>query len=345
MKHTAGVVLALLFLTVLSTAQKYTVTDLGVLGENISYANAINDSGQVVGSSYINQTTAAYHAFLWTAASGLKDLGTLGGQNSYAYGINNAGEVVGCADVSPSDLVPGHAFLWTESGGMQDLGSLGNGSCAFSINNAGQVVGYSTVNTNNDQHAFLWSAATGMQDLGVPVSSQTVATSINDSGMVVGTYYTTLGTHAYLWTQTGGVQDLGNLGIPNASGGSINALGEIVGRSEVPPGRSDLYAGFFWTSTSRMRRMTSPYFGEDATASAISSTGEVVGFALNSQIEQRATVWLTPSKVHDLNHLTVNSPLTLEMANGVNSQGQIVGVGSEKANSTLAHAYLATPTK
>lgn len=334
-----------LFLATCSSAQKYTVTDLGVFGGDISYATAINDSGQVVGASYINKATAVDHAFVWSATTGLQDLGTLGGYNSRAMGINNAGQVVGCADVSLNDRVPSHAFLWTQSGGMQDLGSLGGGSCAFAINDAGQVVGYSTVNTNFDQHAFLWTAASGMQDLGVPVSSETFAASINDSGMVVGTYYESVGgTHAFLWTQAGGIEDLGSLGVQEVSAGSINDLGQVVGSSEVPPGRSDLYAGFVWTASRKMVRLPSPYPNNDATASAINATGEIAGFSLNPKIEQRATVWLTPSNVHDLNEFAPSSPLILEMASGLNNLGQIVGVGTDKKNSAITHAYVATPT-
>lgn len=328
-----------------AVAQKYTVTDLGTIGGNLSYASAVNDSGQVVGSSYISKQNGIYHGFIWTAATGLHDLGTLGGNNSYALGINNAGQVVGCADVSPSNLVPGHAFLWTQAGGMQDLGTLGGGSCALGINDVGQVVGLSTVSTNVDNHAFIWSVSTGVQDLGVPVSSNTYAASINKNGMVVGTYYaSSSGNHAFLWTQSGGVQDLGNLGIQQASAGGINDFGEAVGSSEVPPGSADLYAGFRWTTSGGLRRLPSPYPSSDATASAVSATGEIVGFALNSKIQQRATVWLTPSSVHDLNSLTVNSPMILVMARGVNSVGQIVGVGRLKTNAALAHAFLATPT-
>jgi probable HAF family extracellular repeat protein len=194
--------------------------------------------------------------------------------------------------------------------------------------------------TNDDNHAFIWSASTGMKDMGVPVSSNTFATSINDSGKAVGTYYdSATGYHAFLWTQNGGVQDLGNLGQPYATAGSINSYGEVVGRSEAKPNTT---LGYLWTAQGGMRALPSPY-KNDATANAVSSTGEIVGFSLNTKDSQRATVWLTPTSVHDLNELTVNSPLILAMAYGVNSLGQIVGVGFDKSNSALQHAFLATP--
>jgi probable HAF family extracellular repeat protein len=68
--------LAILLLATFGTAQKYTVTDLGTFGGNISYASSVNASGQVIGSSYISKWSGIYHAFIWTAATGLQDLGT-----------------------------------------------------------------------------------------------------------------------------------------------------------------------------------------------------------------------------------------------------------------------------
>ena len=51
--------------------------DLGSLGGS-SYANGINDAGQVVG--YYVTSWGTYRAFLWTASGGMQDLGTLGGR-------------------------------------------------------------------------------------------------------------------------------------------------------------------------------------------------------------------------------------------------------------------------
>ena len=333
--------LALMILCTFASAQKYTVTDLGVLGGNISNATSINDSGQVAGLSYINKQTSVYHAFLWTSSTGMQDLGTLGGYNSYGYGINAAGQVVGCADLNTSQT---HAFLWTASTGMQDLGTLGGPqSCAFGVNDNGQVVGYSTLTGNLDQHAFIWSASTGMQDLGVPASSNTFAASINDSGQVAGSYYSgTTGYHAFLWTQTGGIVDLGNLGEEYATAGSINSFGEVVGRSSA---FGDDTIAYIWTPQGGMRGLPIPAKYVDATANAVNSKGLVVGFTLNPAIQQRATVWPTPTTVHDMNSVAVNSPIIMEMANGVNRSGLIAGVGRLKVNAAEAHAFLATPVQ
>src|SRR5205085_8595820 len=93
--------------------------DLGTLGGPLSGGTAINSKDQVVGYAAVDPVTL--HAFLYTAAAGMKDLGTLGVlTNSEAYAINSAGLVVG---TSETDIGPSRGFLY--DGSMHDLGSLG----------------------------------------------------------------------------------------------------------------------------------------------------------------------------------------------------------------------------
>jgi probable HAF family extracellular repeat protein len=85
--------------------------DLGTLGEGYTntWANAVNDLGQVVGASFVAGWSSS-HAFLWTAEGGMTDLGTLGGASSSAADINNHGQVVGHSDTAGGEV---HAALWT----------------------------------------------------------------------------------------------------------------------------------------------------------------------------------------------------------------------------------------
>ena len=111
--------------------------DLGSIGDGSSYANGINNAGQVVG--YYESADGNYRAFLWTASGGMQDMGTLGGDSAIASGINSAGQVVGSASAASGDV---HAFLWTATSGMQDLGVLGGTfSDATAINDQGDVTG------------------------------------------------------------------------------------------------------------------------------------------------------------------------------------------------------------
>lgn len=111
-----------------------------------SNASAINDKGQVVGSSsYLpnGSLTALSHAFLYTPGSGLVDLGTFGGKSSGASDIDNSGQTVGWALLA--DNATAHGFLYS-AGVMKDLNELllpnqeqWAVTNALHINSAGQI--------------------------------------------------------------------------------------------------------------------------------------------------------------------------------------------------------------
>jgi probable HAF family extracellular repeat protein len=133
------------------------MTNIGDLGGSVTNTQDINDSGQVVGSSYLSGDVVD-HAFLYSNGV-MTDIGVLipGAVNSTATGINNNGDIVGQYYTGPglSGLNP---FLY--SGGiMQNLNVLlppGSGWTllyARDINDYGQIVGVGTINGEN--HGFL----------------------------------------------------------------------------------------------------------------------------------------------------------------------------------------------
>ena len=139
------------------------VTNLGSLSGIYSFAEALNDMGQIVGGDGWPGTSL--HPTMWTVdASGsvvqsITDLGTLGG-DGWATDINNAGQVVGMTRTVKKNRESEHhfAFFW-ENGPMVNLGTLKRPYAHFSwaeaINENGFVVGNSYDNNHNSK-AVLW---------------------------------------------------------------------------------------------------------------------------------------------------------------------------------------------
>jgi probable HAF family extracellular repeat protein len=163
-----------------------------------SYANAVNDSGVIVGSW--TPESGIYHAMKWkpvgATAYSVSDLNSPGYPDwvlNIATGINKTGDIVGYG----SHKGMTHAFL-IKGGKITDLGSLSTAAFDYSVatglNDKGQVVGYSHLPTPAGirVHAFVWKSGT-MTDLDVPVFpgmpfpfTNSVASAINNNGKIVG---------------------------------------------------------------------------------------------------------------------------------------------------------------
>ncbi len=157
-------------------------------------------------------------------------------------------------------------------------------SAAAAINCVGEVVGISqqapggfscTVITR----PFRWTAAGGMQDLGrFGGSCQSLATGINESGLVTGfsrSPFAECGLNGpmpdHAWVVDGGLNDIGKLpslhcGDDTRANG-VNSLGQVVGSS----GRR----AFLWQKSTGMSDL-----GQDCFPVAINDSGQIVGFGL-----------------------------------------------------------------
>lgn len=270
------------------------VVDLGTLGGAYSYAHDINNLGQIVGQSSLND--GAYVATLWQTGAGARAnallkatgpsataLGTLGGSSSSATGINDQGQVVGWSLGSDESSLRG--FTW-HTGSMSDLnkGSMRE-SHADKINNAGMVVGSSRQVDSGDRHATLWRGPDAAADLGtLAFGTYSYAYDVSDTGLVVGMSASWGDTvrRATIWNgqeQT----DLGTLGGDDSYAAAINEKGWIVGSSQADVADPSWHAAL-WRDGQVID--LNSYLEPDSqwvlqTATDINENGWIIGKALN----------------------------------------------------------------
>ena len=311
-----------LFAAPIQANAAYIFTDLGSLGGN-SGANAINNLGQVVGTSSTADNFT--RAFLWNNGT-MTNLGTLDGNNSGALDLNDLGQVVGYS-LTSSDVY--RATLW-QNGTVTNLGTLGGTySAAEAINNAGQIVGNSHIADNSATHAVLWSGG-APTDLGTLAGGNSYAMDINSTGQIIG--YSA--GHATLW-DSGSKTDLGASDVTTGQALGINDLGQIVGLSYTP----NMHAAF-WNGSIKIDLGT--LGGSYSVANALNNLGQIVGYTSTAQGE-RAYIWSDGGPMTDLNGLldasTISAGWVLLGANDINDSGWIVGTASNKITGQQ-HAFL-----
>jgi probable HAF family extracellular repeat protein len=208
--------------------------DLGTVGGNYTSGAAINDAGQVAGTSSLPPTGPPEpdrRAFLYTPGSGMAAIGTLDGVYAIGSGINNAGQVLGTS--SFGNNATKHAFVYTPGAGIMDLGTLHGGfSDASATNDRGQATGWS------DGHAFLYTPGSGMLDLGT-LGNTSVGYALNARGEVAGySFLNSSATNSHAFIYSGGVMsDLNTLidpalGITLTEATAINDSGQIVANGQ-----------------------------------------------------------------------------------------------------------------
>jgi probable HAF family extracellular repeat protein len=325
--------------TVRGQTPEYVITDLGTLTNMLnSTATAINDFGQVVGSSYDASYTSS-SAFLYSNSS-MQNLGTLGRTYSLATGINDSGQISGWLHANTSDT--NHAMSYS-NGVMQDLGALSYSpndlSYGYGINAAGQIAGQ-TSTSSSLMHAAIFSNG-GIQDLGtVGLDSNSSANAINTSGQVTGWSGQYLGQQkAFLYSPGSGMTTLGTLGGTNSVGYGINDSGMVTGQSDTAGGGSH---AFLYTSSSGMSDLGT-LGGTSSIGRGINNAGQVVGTSATATATNHAFLY-TSGTMMDLNSLVPTGAGAafsyLEDANAINNKGDIVGDGITTNGQT--HAFLAT---
>jgi probable HAF family extracellular repeat protein len=227
------------------------VISLGTLGGAESFAQDINDQGQVAGNSS-NKTPDPFpnpnaffpwgtetRGFVWRNRV-MHDLGTLGGADTLEYAQNDLGQITGVSYTN-STVDPGTGYptvdpyLW-QNGHMTDLGTLG-GHFGFAnwLNDQGEVVGWSDLAGDQNAQPFLWKNG---HMIGLPTigGGFGFASWISPAGDIAGGYLALpdqQSFHGFLW-KDGKMTDLPPVGgAPDAFGNAVNDLGQVVGNENT----------------------------------------------------------------------------------------------------------------
>lgn len=302
-----------------------TMTEFGTLGGEYSRPRAMNEAGDVVGSSPLFRD-ALWHAFLYRNGV-MIDLMTDPDIQGEALDINDAGQIVGyyldrlvsermraflydndvLTDLGTlggsfsaaikinevgqvlgyADTASGeiHAFLWSD-GVMTDLGTLGgSGSYPYAINDLGQVVGASSTAGDASEHAFLFSGGV-MTDLDGRDGYWSEALDINNQGQVVWVSHSGVEPDCAFLHDSGTTINLGALaGAPGSAAVAINELGQVAGRMETSTG--EMHA--FLYAGGEVIDLDAR--GGESDAIGINDSGEIVGFATTPDGYRHASIF------------------------------------------------------
>ncbi|MBC8143200.1 MAG: DUF3466 family protein [Armatimonadetes bacterium] len=301
--------------------QQYIVTDLGTLGGTVSFANGINERGQVIGWS-LTSNNDAVRGFV-AQGDEMRLVRSLGGEVAQANGINDGGQVVGISQLPHIDQF--HAFVWDGSK-LTDIGTLGGDNAGGrAINNRGVIVGSSQTANNKSTHAFRYENGT-MEGFS-PSGDFATATAINDCNQIVGYFFWRERKEicSFLW------QGDTHCVLPSIGGRAtfalgLNGRGKIVGVGDTMA--KDTEHAFIYDNASGKISDLGTLGGDYSEARSINDAGQVVGFSTLYGYKVAHGFIVEDGKMIDLNtRLRDADGYEVESAYGINDVGQIAATG------------------
>lgn len=214
---------------------------------------------------------------------------------------------------------------------VESIGTLGGITIAFGINESGDIVGGSNLNLSpsdsfnslRNPHAFSWSRSSGIHDLGTLGGSISVATAINNSGIIAGSSEATNPMVSYGFIGTfGGINSIGSLQVAgNSEARGVNSAGVVVGSSGG--------SAFTWSQSSGMQDIgnliggAQIQFTPQTSAYGINDSNVVVGGAQTASGVEHAFIWSPGTGMTDIGTLAGGGS---SYALSINNNGAVVGM-------------------
>lgn len=196
--------------------------------------NGVNDFGTVVGTGFTNTSPVNNFGFIRWANGGI----TLVKATTSLVARNDMGVSIGHSATQQ--------VLVTSSGGVVPLhlSFSNNGFFSTSINNFGSIVG--AYNTPSSANGFKRWSNGGTIKLGFPGASSTFPASINDNGMIVGSYF--VGPSGVQLPQNGFVYFQGNWATLNYPNSLFTDLVGVSNKGVIVGNVSDLNLSFLYVN-------------------------------------------------------------------------------------------------
>lgn len=315
----------------------WSLTEIGSLGgEGRTWANSINNSRQIVGSS--PTASGDGHAFLYSNGQ-MQDLGTLGsGRSSTAAAINNHGQIVGSSSTGEINYY-GRAVTRPFVYSNDTMTAVPTEGYASDISDSGFVTGSSSSQPGIFQ-ASLYNTHNGQLMLfGDPNLEWSGGYAVNNNGQVVGGYSSELSNRAsfYYDANNGSIRDIDPLGRDYTTTVDINEAGQAVGTAFYS-GPDGGYSTAYLYQNGVNTALDNP-FGLGSAAGGINASGQIVGtFQIDG--DQYGGLWHAffygSNGWVDLNEgITLDDGAYLYRAVALNDLGDVIAYGSDGSNYLL----------
>lgn len=301
--------------------------------DGLVFMHDVNDDGVAVGSA---QVGGSFHGFRWTERGGFTDLATQPGfgAQSYTSAIAPNGAISGQSDHGDGTGTL-YGYRWTASGGRVEI--CPSGCSVWDLNGAGQVVGLLPGRDTTTWQAFLWTAQAGVHALGTLGGARSSASGVSETGLVVGNAQLAGSPpddvgHAFLYDARAAHPALEDLNArARTPGWVLRSANDVNDAFVVGYGSHDGQSRAFRLSLQTGAVDDLGTIGSGSSIGwAVDAAGDVIGWVAVDAHTNVAFVW-SPSlgKMTALGDLVdPASGWQLQQANGINSHGVIVGMGT-----------------